>query len=82
MNATLTALQQLLQKPDGWRCDGFTLEHMPTGLALWIANGRAFLKTVEYGKVHITFSFYSRWKLWPDVRRCIDAVALAQLKNQ
>jgi len=53
----------LLMRSEEWVYDDYRLEHLPTGIQLWVANGPFFLDVYNKERIHAFGPIERQW-LW------------------
>lgn len=55
-----------MQDPSAWVCSEHTIEHKPSNLCLWVANGRAYIK--PYRPEQSVFNVADKCAVWKQYR--------------
>ena len=69
---TAWIIAALMARPSDWVFDGYRLEDKPTGVALWVANGRFFCQPSRPRDLE-GFSFYNKCRLWRAARKLLKS---------
>lgn len=75
-------LRDATKRISEWDVTQYSAYHKPSGISLWIANGWMFLNHDNDSGHALSLSVITRFRLWPHMRRLLDAKAIAALSSQ
>jgi len=72
-------IESLNNNPDDWVAGSHYLQHKKSGLAIWIANGKSFLRV---DNPRIRFTWRAKRKLWKAIRTWYTNLSLDRLAER